>query len=522
MISKFSRIHLLWVLLILFIVGIVLLVAPLVFMQPATVDVIKPPAQIHFTANQGTIIFPDECVDVTWVVNQISEIYINGIPEIGAGSREICITAEETPTMQVIFTDNSSETYSLPITILSREPRTWVIVGGLITLAILSVLIFLAPNDERKRGSRSWVRKIAIFMMQMSIGIFVSLFVVELGLRFYFRTFGSVAEQAAYVYSREEINAITPYLILLPGVDYGLSAEHPEHNQLGFRGEEITVPKPAGVFRIVTLGGSTTYGTSTAVDTTYPAYLQDILRDTYGYTQVEVVNGGVAGYTTFNTLVDFQFHILPLEPDLVIFYHAGNDILTRSVTPECYAGMNPLLGLDPRGRVGADRRNEPIPISTIYRLVAITLGWMPNPATNDGLFNFASVTCGDGVPRTNAENISLNPPVYYERNLMSAIGVAQIHNIPMMLPTWAYSEISDEALPHWREAVAEHNAINRELAETYDLLFLDYAELAPQSEDYWADYVHMNGAGSRHQAEAFAEYLISTGIFEGTTQQENP
>src|SRR5580765_5598387 len=38
------------------------------------------------------------------------------------------------------------------------------------------------------------------------------------------------------------------------------------HNALGFRGKETTLEKPPGVFRIVTMGGSSVYGQSESCD----------------------------------------------------------------------------------------------------------------------------------------------------------------------------------------------------------------------------------------------------------------
>jgi len=47
------------------------------------------------------------------------------------------------------------------------------------------------------------------------------------------------------------------------------------HNSLGFRGDEITKIKKNGVFRIVALGGSTTYTSGTALNSNaYPSLLE--------------------------------------------------------------------------------------------------------------------------------------------------------------------------------------------------------------------------------------------------------
>ncbi len=84
---------------------------------------------------------------------------------------------------------------------------------------------------------------------------------------------------------------------------------------------EVQVPKPDGVYRIVAMGGSSTYGTPNPYDETYPYYLQQVLRDDYGETNVEVVNDGVPGYTSWHNLVDLSTRVLTLDPDLVILYH---------------------------------------------------------------------------------------------------------------------------------------------------------------------------------------------------------
>jgi lysophospholipase L1-like esterase len=98
------------------------------------------------------------------------------------------------------------------------------------------------------------------------------------------------------------------------------------------------------VFRIVALGGSTTYGISLPMNRTYPAQLQQILRDEYGYTQVEVINAGVIAYNSWDLLAEFEYRVLDLNPDMVIVYEGINDVVARLVDPRYYNGANPARG----------------------------------------------------------------------------------------------------------------------------------------------------------------------------------
>ncbi|HXV35845.1 MAG TPA: SGNH/GDSL hydrolase family protein, partial [Myxococcota bacterium] len=112
------------------------------------------------------------------------------------------------------------------------------------------------------------------------------------------------------------------------------------HNSLGFRGEEIAIPKPPNTFRIATLGGSTTYNYGVEDDDhTYPGRLEHHLRE-MGYRGVEVINAGVGGYNSFESLINLQFRVLDVEPDLVIVYQNTNDVHTRFVDPAFYRGDN--------------------------------------------------------------------------------------------------------------------------------------------------------------------------------------
>ncbi len=95
-------------------------------------------------------------------------------------------------------------------------------------------------------------------------------------------------------------------------------------NARGFRDDEVVLPKPAGVYRIVCVGGSTTAeGLSSAL--TYPNMVETKFARTLGPGRVDVVNAGIFALTSYCE-VDHIPDYLALEPDLVVHYNFVNDV----------------------------------------------------------------------------------------------------------------------------------------------------------------------------------------------------
>ena len=132
-----------------------------------------------------------------------------------------------------------------------------------------------------------------------------------------------------------------PYVHFVPNPNFE------DHNSLGYRGDEFTIEKPENIFRIVAIGESTTYGFGVNYSLAYPARLQEILHTDYGYNNVEVINGGVIGYTSYEVLTNFQFRILELDPDLIIYYGALNDADTRFEDPAVSMIRHPCMVYPP-------------------------------------------------------------------------------------------------------------------------------------------------------------------------------
>ena len=96
-----------------------------------------------------------------------------------------------------------------------------------------------------------------------------------------------------------------------------------------FRGVREYSPAPvAGVYRIVTVGDSITFGHGVNDDQTYPHLLEQRLGSGF-----EVINAGIPGENSDQALMDLTERILPLNPQMVILCIGVNEI---SSLPERY------------------------------------------------------------------------------------------------------------------------------------------------------------------------------------------
>jgi lysophospholipase L1-like esterase len=102
-------------------------------------------------------------------------------------------------------------------------------------------------------------------------------------------------------------------------------------NALGFRGPEVSRDKPPHTIRIACVGASTTFCTGVTRDeAAWPHRLQEALHRRHPEVQFEVINAGVPGYTVHEGLKNLSKRVLPLQPDLVIYYEAANQLALDS------------------------------------------------------------------------------------------------------------------------------------------------------------------------------------------------
>ena len=91
---------------------------------------------------------------------------------------------------------------------------------------------------------------------------------------------------------------------------------HYQINSLGIRGPETQHQKPDGVFRILLLGDSRTFGYGVPIERYFGTLLEGYFQD------VEVINLGISGFGIDQELLFYQERGRPFNPDVVISYVA--------------------------------------------------------------------------------------------------------------------------------------------------------------------------------------------------------
>lgn len=127
------------------------------------------------------------------------------------------------------------------------------------------------------------------------------------------------------------------------GVVSGEARQAVQINSHGFRDRERSYEKPADTVRIAVLGNSWTEALQVPLERTYAAVLEKKLNESACFPgkRIEVLNFGVAGYSTAQELLTLRQELWKYRPDVVLlaFYPArdvANNLreLNNAVNPE--------------------------------------------------------------------------------------------------------------------------------------------------------------------------------------------
>lgn len=251
-------------------------------------------------------------------------------------------------------------------------------------------------------------------------------------------------------------------------------------NKRGFRGKDFPLRKKEGAYRIVCLGGSTTFGQGETDEMrTYPQLLEDALNQKFSSPVFEVINAGTPAWTSAEILINLQFRILELSPDMIIVYEGVNDTFAMRRDGEGnsdYSNFRRIMNFAQPGPAA----KALLRASAFLRLVYIS--------TYDVSTDITKATIAPGPLWTNEEkNLDLATGKYFRNNMMSIAAIARAHNIVTVFVTMGHGP--------WHSSLELNNAITRATALEHGAVLIDFQKAAHPSY-FTEDNVHLTKAGN--------------------------
>ena len=366
-----------------------------------------------------------------------------------------------------------------------------------------------AASVEPQKSPRP--RKIFYFL----IGL-ISLAVLEVGGQIFYHTKFSQQEDLLLrafmglggTYNPDMVSNYTPhhYLVytLNPNTKWYYESYYGKEpkqliNSLGYRGKEITKEKPAHTFRIVCLGGSTTFGLGEADEAyTYPALLEKRLNELYpSGPHFEVVNAGTPGWSSGESLINLHFRVLDLNPDMVVLYDGINDTFAMRKPEEGKSDYSTFRNIV-HYEMPAEWEKTFLRASAFCRLL-----YYANNKSNVA-FDINSLAV-KGSPSGFSEIDQLNHAtgIYFKRNVQSFVAIAKAHHVTPVLVTMGHGP--------WHPSLALTCKIMREVAGSQNATLVDFE---PYSRAGWFDMdnVHLLRPGNTALAEVIARTLGAKGL----------
>ncbi len=124
---------------------------------------------------------------------------------------------------------------------------------------------------------------------------------------------------------------IKPYLLYCNTPNFKANGVK-QHNNYGYRNSfDINMSKDENEYRILCIGGSTTYGAGVSLpQDAWPEQLKKLISENklkdLTHKKISVINGGLEWATSAELLTHFSFKHIHFRPDLVIIHSGGNDL----------------------------------------------------------------------------------------------------------------------------------------------------------------------------------------------------
>ena len=286
----------------------------------------------------------------------------------------------------------------------------------------------------------------------------------------------------------------------------------------GFRYKgKLSKPKPSGETRVFSLGGSTTYGSGSPTELTYPQQLETLINKP----DIRVINAGLGAFRSIHLLLLYKHKLRSLSPDIITIYSGWNDF-----EDSMYAYWKPK---HPHGHaLMTQMKLGSLPFSR--SALVWTLGKMYYSSKNFNRLEYVDehqALSQKYITTANARGWQEE----YESNIQGLIDLAKIDGVTpviIIFPSPEFENAPEEAIlfsdkdlnmvGRWEGFVLflrNIRKIQRELAAKNDIPLIDVnAPFEKMNGDYkekfklFKDRMHLTSEGNKLIAETMLEPIL--------------
>ena len=307
-----------------------------------------------------------------------------------------------------------------------------------------------------------------------------------------------------------------------------------QHNDAGYRGAKVPLLK-IGKYRILCLGGSTTYGLGVKLPSeTYPAQLEILLNKYFSndsilskkYNGVEVLNAGLEAGTSAEELQQYLFKYRYYKPDAVVVHSGINDA-------EIMGSVSSDFQLDYTHYRRLQFHLEPLPVPARWLMRSYFISFV-----TIRLFYANFYYCGPNGRDCYVRQRGQTFCKWTDINMDSVFSKGQNQFIPYYRNTQSlYDEIiKDSAVllilpnilnvkdpfvksnPKYLRRCVENADLAQSLAQQLGASIIPFSFDSIRNPAWWQDDCHLSADGEKNKAEIVLPHIVKAAL-KARTQQ---
>jgi len=287
----------------------------------------------------------------------------------------------------------------------------------------------------------------------------------------------------------------------------------------------LQLAKENDEIRIATIGGSTTANLNLSYDQNWPGYLGNLIQREFPNKKIRVINAGIPGFDTAQSIGNLALRVMPFKPDIVIIYHAYNDLKAIrhdiEFKPDYSHIHNKPYGFE----------NQP---NWLIKLLSNSMLYI---RTRNLLSEYKLKKLPDSTRTNRLSKVPNESLTTFEEHIRILVAIAKSGGASVILSSFAtlhdpnlawdtsndaiktlsdfqrssigkvYYFIPGLTIPAIFDGLKRYNKILHGIAIREKVEWVDNGNLVPHKDEYFVDRVHFTPLGAKLMAENFAPHV---------------